>query len=275
MKDEHRADYRQLDVAPTLARIRKLQGDRRYRDQHRLFFIEGVRNFVAAIDQRFSIETLLYSERLLTAPLARKFVRQSKRAGVPFARVSPEAFRSISRAEHASGVAAIVHQRIKTIEQVQPDQFSCWTVLSQVQSLGNFGTLLRTSAASGAAGFILLGGHIDPYEPVVVRATMGALFKQTLVRTNVEHFRHWIQKHHLAVIGASPDGVVEYDQVRYARPTVLLLGNERSGLTDEQRSLCHQIVRIPMVGGADSLNLAVAGSLLLYAVFRSTVRAGE
>jgi len=271
MKDEHRADYRQLDVATTLTRIRKLQSDRRYRDQHRLFFIEGVRNFVEAVDRGFSIETLLYSEKLLTAPLARKFVRRCKRAGVPFARVSPEAFRSISRAEHASGIAAILHQRIQTLEQIQPDQFSCWTVLSQVQSLGNFGTLLRTSAAIGAAGFILLGQQIDPYEPVVVRATMGALFKQTLVRTNVERFRHWIQKHHLAVIGASPDGVVEYDQVRYTRPTVLLLGNERSGLTDEQRSLCQQIVRIPMVAGADSLNLAVAGSLLLYAVFRSPI----
>jgi len=275
MKDEDRADYRQLEAALTLTRIRNLQADRRYRDQHRLFFIEGVRNFVAAIDQGCSVETLLYSEKLLTAPLARKFVRQLKRAGVPFARVSPEAFRSISRAEHVSGVAAILHQRIRTLEEIQPDQFSCWTVLSQVQSLGNFGTLLRTSAAIGATGFILLGQQIDPYEPVVVRATMGTLFTQTLVRTNVERFRSWIHTHHLGVIGASPDGVVEYDQVRYPRPAVLLLGNERSGLTDEQRSLCEKIVRIPMVGGADSLNLAVAGSLLLYAVFRSTVPAQE
>ena len=275
MKDEHRAAYRQLDVASTLTRIRKLQADRCYRDQHSLFFVEGVRNFVAAIDSGFSVETLLYSEKLLTAPLARKFVRQLKRAGVAFARASPEAFRSISRAEHASGIAAILHQRIQTLEKIRPHQFSCWTVLSHVQSLGNFGTLLRTSAAIGAAGFILLGPHIDPYEPVVVRATMGALFKQTLVRTNVERFRRWIQTHRLAVIGASPDGVMEYDQVRYTRPTVVLLGNERSGLTDEERSLCQQLVRIPMVGGVDSLNLAVAGSLLLYAVFRSTVQAHD
>ena len=274
MKDEYRADYRQLDAASTLTRIRKLQSDRGYRDQQRLFFIEGVRNFVEAVDQRCPIESLLYSEKLLTAPLARKFVRQLKRAGVPFARVTPEAFRTISRAEHASGIAAILHQRIQTLEQIRPDRFSCWTVLSHVQSLGNFGTLLRTSAAIGAAGFILLGQHIDPYEPVVVRATMGALFKQKLVRANIERFRHWIQTHDLAVIGASPDGVVEYDRVRYTRPTILMLGNERSGLTDEQRSLCQQIVRIPMVGGADSLNLAVAGSLVLYAVFRSTVPHG-
>lgn len=273
MKDEYRADYRQIEAAPTLTRIRKLQRDRLYRDQHRLFFVEGVRNFVAAIDEGFSVETLLYSERLLTAPLPRKFVRRLKRAGVPFARVSPEEFRSVSRAEHASGVAAILHQRVKTLEQIGLNRFACWTVLSQVQSLGNFGSLLRTSSAIGADGIILLGPHIDPYEPVVVRATMGALFKQTLVRTNLERFRHWIQKNNVAVIGASPDGLIDYDQVRYSRPTALLLGHERSGLTDEQRSLCQQIVRIPMVGGADSLNLAVAGSLLLYAVFRSTVRA--
>ncbi len=275
MKDEHRADYRQLEVALTLSRIRKLQSDRRYRDQHRLFFIEGVRNFVEAVDQRFPIESLLYSEKLLTAPLARKFVRQLKRAGIPFARVPPEAFRSISRAEHASGIAAILHQRIQTIEEIQPDQSSCWTVLSEVRSLGNFGTLLRTSAAIGATGFFLLGQQIDPYEPVVVRATMGALFRQTLVRTNVERFRRWIQTHRVAVIGASPNGEVEYDRVVYRRPTVLLLGNERSGLTEEQRSLCQQIVRIPMVGGADSLNLAVAGSLVLYAAFRSTAEPND
>ena len=272
MTNEHRADYRQLDVAPTLTRIQKLQSDRRYRDQHRLFFIEGVRNFVQAIDQRCSVETLLYSEKLLTAPLARKFVRRLKRAGIPFARVSPEEFRSISHAQHASGVAAILHQSIQALEEIQPEPFSCWTVLGQVQSLGNFGSLLRTSSAIGASGFILLGQQIDPYEPVVVRATMGALFNQTIVRTNTELFRRWIKRNNLAVIGASPDGEVEYDQVQYRRPTALVLGNERSGLTDEQRSLCDRIVRIPMVGGADSLNLAVAGSLLLYAVFRSKVR---
>jgi TrmH family RNA methyltransferase len=71
MKDEHRADYRQLDAALTLTRIRKLQTDRRYGDQHRLFFIEGVRNFVATVDGGFSFDALLYSEKLLTAPLAR------------------------------------------------------------------------------------------------------------------------------------------------------------------------------------------------------------
>ena len=63
---------------------------------------------------------------------------------------------------------------------------------------------------------------------------------------------------------------MEWLKVRDTQPTILMLGNQRSGLTDEQRSLCQQIVRIPMVEEVDSLNLAVAGSLLMYAVFRST-----
>jgi TrmH family RNA methyltransferase len=272
MGDEKRAEYRQLEVAPTLTKIGKLQNHRRYRDQHGLFFVEGVRNFVEAVDHGFVIDTLIYSERLLTSPIARKFVRQLKRAGVPFARVSPEQFRLISRTERASGVGAILRHRIQSLESVNPEEHTCWTVLSRIRSPGNLGTLMRTSAAIGAAGFILLNDDVDPYDPGVVRATMGSIFKQNIVRANVEQFRSWAQLHGLQVIGAAPDGAVDYDHVRYARPTAILLGEERSGLTEEQRALCQYIVRIPMTPGTDSLNLGVAGGLLLYEVFRSSGR---
>lgn len=131
---------------------------------------------------------------------------------------------------------------------------------------------MRTSAAIGGAGFIFIGDGIDPYDPNVVRATMGALFNQRIVRANAEQFRHWIKSHRLQVVGASPDGQLNYDQVGYARPTILLLGNERTGLTEGERLLCSHLVRIPMKAGMDSLNVAVAGSLLLYEVFRSSHR---
>lgn len=127
---------------------------------------------------------------------------------------------------------------------------------------------MRTSAATGASGFILLGESIDPFDPAVVRATMGALFKQTLVRTTIDHLRRWVRANNIGVIGASPDGSEDYREVQYTRPTLLMLGGERKGLTDEQRGLCSRIVRIPMAEGMDSLNVAVAGSLLMYEVFR-------
>lgn len=268
MNNETRTEFRQLEIAPTLAAIGRLQCERGYRDSRGLFFIEGVRNFIAALDNRFSVESLLYSEKLLTSPLARKLVRKLKRAGVPFARVTPEQFRTVSRAERASGVAAILHQRVHRLEQIKLNDQACWTSLSHVRSQGNFGTLVRTSAAIGASGFILLDDRIDPFDPAVVRATMGTLFKQTIVRASGEPLRLWAREHNIQVIGGSPDGEEDYRRVRYSRPLVLMLGDERKGLTDQQRRICNRIVRIPMAEGMDSLNVAVAGSLLMYEMFR-------
>lgn len=270
MHDEAGSGFRQLEIAPTLTIVERLQRDRSYRDTRGLFFIEGVRNFIEAVDHRFSVDTMLYSEKLLINPLARKLVRRLKRAGVPFARVTPEQFRRVSKTERASGVAAILRQQVQRLDQVKLTDRACWTALSHVRSLGNFGTLLRTSAATGAAGFVLLGDSIDPFDPAVVRATMGALFKQTIVRTTAEQLRLWVRLNSIEVIGASPDGAEDYRQVRYTRPALLMLGGERKGLTDEQRGMCNRIVRIPMVEGMDSLNVAVAGSLLMYEVFRSS-----
>lgn len=271
MENETRTDYRQLEVASTLAAIERMQLDRHYRDTRGLFFVEGVRNFVAAVDHRFPIDALLYSERLLTNPVARKLVRRLKRAGIPFARVTPEQFRKVSKTERASGVGAIIRQRFQKLGDIDVGNHQCWTALSHARSPGNFGSLLRTSAATGAAGFILLGDSIDPYDPNVVRATMGALFRQALVRTSAEELRRWAESHGIPVVGASPDATVDYDQVCYTHPVVLILGCERSGLTREERSICRQMVRIPMVKGMDSLNLAVAGSLLMYKVFRASL----
>src|SRR5215467_11151589 len=126
MLDEPITDDFQLNPAPILAKIHRLQDDRRYRDRYGLFFVEGVRNFVQAVDNRFPVETLVYSERLLIKPLARKLVRRLKRDGVAYAPVSPEEFRSVSRTERASGVAAIVRQQVRRLEDIAPRNNECW-----------------------------------------------------------------------------------------------------------------------------------------------------
>lgn len=270
MGDETTVQYRQLEFAPVLAQVKKLQTDRRYRDGKGLFFAEGIRNFVEAVDHNFPIDTIIYSEKLLISPIARKFVRRLKRNGTPFARVTPEQFRAVSQTERASGIATIFRQQIHQLNQINPEKHICWTVLSYIRSHGNLGTLIRTSAAIGAGGFILLGDAIDVFDPNVVRPTMGAIFKQEFVRTNLKDFQKWIKYNKLQAVGASPNGSADYHKIRYSSPTILMLGNERSGLTSDEKSICTELVKIPMVAGMDSLNVAVAGSLLLYEIFRSS-----
>ena len=258
-----------LDVEATLAEVEKLQLDRKYRDASGLFYVEGVRNFVQIIDNNFDISTILFSEKLLTAPLARKLVRRARRSGVTSIPVTPEQFRRISRTERASGVGAIVRQRWFKLHDILPQTGLCWVALETVRSPGNLGTLIRTSEAVGGAGFIFTSGRVDPFDPDVVRASMSALFRQKFVRTNLNALRHWISCHCCDVIGASPDGTIDLHQFNYPRSALLFLGEERQGLTQQQRDLCQHLVRIPIVGAADSLNLAVAGSLLMYEVYRS------
>ena len=268
MPDEIHPDSLSHDAKPTLDEIRRLR-DRAHRDTRATFFVEGVRNVVQAIENRFRIETLIYSEKLLIVPIARKLVREHRRSGTPILSVSPEIFRQISTTHHASGVGAIVAQRWSPLHGTSPRAGLCWVVLEGLRSEGNLGSLIRTSEAIGGAGFILVGPRIDPFDPAVVRASMGALFRQTFIRTTNASLRNWLRRHHCRVIGASPDGSADLHHFDYPRPTILVLGEERRGLTPLLRDLCSDLVRIPMVGAADSLNLAVAGSLFLYEVYRA------
>jgi TrmH family RNA methyltransferase len=257
------------DREQILAEVERLQSDRGRRDGRGAFFVEGVRNVVHAIEFGAPIETLICADRLLIVPTVRRLVRERQRQGTPCVSVSPEEFRRVSRTERASGIGAIVGQWWDRLHKVSPRAGLCWVALAEVRSPGNLGSLIRTSEAVGGAGFILLGMSIDPFDPAVVRASMGAIFRQRFVRTNATSLINWVRRHGCHVVGASPHGSTDFQHFDYPRPTVLLLGEERKGLTAQQQRLCTRSVRIPMTGRADSLNVAVAGSLLLYEVYRA------
>jgi TrmH family RNA methyltransferase len=265
----HEPEPNQLAVQKELfTQVCRLQSERAYRDGCGKFFIEGVRNTVAVIESGWPLETLIYSERLTTTSIAHRLVRQQERAGTCCVRLSPEEFRRLSQAARASGVAAIVRQHWSRLHKESPRAGLCWIALGAIRSPGNLGTLIRSSEAIGGAGFILLGSWIDPFDPAVVRASMGAIFRQRFVRTTAPSLVNWVRRHGCHVVGVTPDGTTDYQHYHYPRPTILLLGEERKGLTPEQRLLSTRSVRIPMVGRADSLNVAVAGGLLLYEVHR-------
>ena len=142
-----------------------------------------------------------------------------------------------------------------------------WVVLEDVGNPGNLGSILRTCEAVGASGVILLGDTADPYDPASVRGSMGSIFTQRVVRTSLESLIQWRNKTDLPMVGASDAATVDYREAAYAPPVLLCLGSEQHGLSDELMDACDQVVRIPMVGRADSLNLAVAAGVILYDVF--------
>ena len=255
--------------AAKINEIKKLQNHRTYRDSTKQFYVEGVRNFIRIVDNKFDISTIIYSEKLLTSGIARKLVRQNRRAGIPCLNITPEQFRTISHTEKASGVGAIVRQHWTKLHDISLQKRTCWIILETVRSPGNLGTLIRTSEAFGGAGFILLGNSIDAFDSNVIRASMGSIYNQKFIRTSFSKLHKWLQHHNCTAIGASPDGAVDIRQFNYPATTLIFLGEERKGLTQQQRHLCKHLVRIPTASTVDSLNLAVAGSLMMYEIYRT------
>ena len=150
-------------------------------------------------------------------------------------------------------------------------------MLDSVADPGNLGTILRTLDAAGGKGVILLDQSTDPYDPTALRASMGAIFNLKITRSSLDDFRVWKTSNDIFMIGTDGEADCDYRQVLYPKPLLILMGSEREGLQPEHYDMCDQVVKIPMVGRSDSLNLAVATGIMIYEVFSQwhPARGGE
>ncbi len=255
------------------ARVKALRGlrERKTREQTGLFLVEGVRGVQDALHLNADVELLVVAPDLLRHPSGRELVTRRQRLGAPCLEVSAEVYDSITRGVSLKygpqGLAAVVRQAWLPLAEAVRPRDRCWVALDAVADPGNLGTILRTCDAVGAAGVILLGPTADPYDPAAVRASMGAIFSRRLVRATFAELVAAKRQHGFAVVGTSGGAAVDYRGVAYRPPVVLLMGSERTGLSPQQQALCDLVVRIPMVGRADSLNVAVAAGIVLYEIF--------
>jgi TrmH family RNA methyltransferase len=123
---------------------------------------------------------------------------------------------------------------------------------------------LRTGDAVGAGGLILIDDCVDPFSVESVRASMGALFTQSITQARWGEFMHWLRQGPGELIGTSLKATQDYQEPHYQSPSFLLVGNEAQGLPESYEAECDQLVKMPMLGKADSLNAAVATAVMAY-----------
>ncbi len=249
-----------------IKQIRKLR-ERKERQQTGLFFAEGLRIVIEAARQGAPIQTVITAPSLLTSQVGQKTVRELRLKGVEILEVGDEVFKSLASKDDPQGIAAVIQQVWTGIDQVGLAPGELWVALDSVADPGNLGTILRTMDAAGGEGAILLDQSTDPYDPTAVRASMGALFSQKLVHVDFSQFAEWKKSHQVFLVGTSDKAREDYHFTRYPSGFVLLMGSERRGLQEDALRLCDQVVRIPMSGTSDSLNLAVATAVVLYEVY--------
>jgi len=235
------------------------------------YLVEGMRNVHLLLEKNAvgdrQLDTLLYSPPLLIHSFAIHLVERARRLGVRCVAAEPAILQSLSAVEDGQGLIAIAKFRLVPLPPDEPSGL-CWVGLERVRKPGNLGTILRTVEAAGGAGVIGVGADVDFYEPRCVRATMGALFSQTLVQARWEELLLWKARTRSFWVGTSPHGTVDFDALDYPACPVLWMGDERQGLTENAKRACDVLVRIPMTGRADSLNLAVSTGLMVYEVLR-------
>jgi TrmH family RNA methyltransferase len=240
---------------------------RKVRKETGLFVAEGASVLITAREHGFVPETLVYGAGTAATGPARGLIEWALKARAECLEVSEAVLGKLASKDNPQRMLAVFAQRwakIPPAAKVVHDQV--WVALEEVRDPGNLGTIIRTVDAVGAAGIILIGQSCDPYARECVRATMGSVFAVPLLKMTREAFLEWRRGWPSEVVGTHLGAAEDFRKTRYRAPTLLVMGSEGPGLSQPVAEACTRLVKIPMAGQLDSLNLAVATALMLYQI---------
>mgnify|MGYP003586118448 CR=1 FL=1 len=235
-----------------------------------LFIVEGHKLLKELYDSDWHIEKILISKTAREG-ISDSFIQQlSSRASVYL--VTEEIISKITDAQTAQGVVAVVKMRDYKLCDL-PSKLDKILCLDDVRDPGNVGTLIRTAVATGADAVVLLGNCVDIYSPKVVRACMGAMLRVPIVSLTIEQLTDVFETRKInsfaAILDKNAQDLFSYS---FTKPVAVVLGNESHGISKEVLNICTNKVFIPQIGNIESLNVAVAGSVILYEILRQTGR---
>jgi len=249
---------------PTIKFIRSLR-QRKERKSSGLFFVEGIRLIGEAVRTQQRIMHVIVCPELLDSTFGIKLVATIEDQGIDLISVPEAIFKSISIKEGPQGIAGVVEESWVDLGEILLKK-GLWVALDTVQDPGNLGSILRSLDAAGGNGIILLDDSTDPYHPTSVRASMGGIFTQKLIKSTFDIFSKWKKNSQYPLIGTWCEEGLFYRGYNYPEDMILLMGSEQKGLSKKYKEICDGLVTIPMKGSVDSLNLSNATSIVLFEI---------
>ncbi|MBX7200423.1 MAG: RNA methyltransferase [Rhodospirillaceae bacterium] len=240
---------------------------KKYRSELSLFIAEGLKVVATAMENGWAPKYLVMTPDAQANDFCRKVVQWGEERGAMCLETPPALLALLSTAENPPDIIGVFEQKWMPPEQAIPGDHQLWLALEEIRDAGNLGTIIRTVDAVGGAGIILAGDCCDAYSTRTVRATMGAIFSVPLVRMDKQAFHEKLKAWPGEKVGTHLAGAVDFRRA-YRRPVLLVMGTEGHGLSPEVTAICDQLVKIPMVGKSDSLNLSIATALMLFEINR-------
>lgn len=245
--------------------------DRHERDESNLFLIEGYREILRAADAGWKVDELFICRDLFLGSNEEQLIKRLVARGTILLEATDKVFRKISYRDRPDGLLAIAPQRKMSLMELQTrnrNSAPFYVVAEAIEKPGNLGTILRSSDAVGIDGLILCDRCTDLFNPNVVRASVGTLFTVPVVEAKGEETLNWLKKQGIAILAATPHAKESFTEIDLAGPIAIAVGTEQWGLSERWMQEADIQVKIPMKGVADSLNVAMATTLLLYEVSR-------
>lgn len=252
---------------PRVKALRALER-KKARQESGLFLAEGPRLVQQGIDAGWALDTLVVAARALDRDYVSDLAKRAESLGASVMAVPDRVMAKIARKDNPNAVLGTFQQKLTPLSGLERGASKLWIALYEVRDPGNLGTILRTADCAGIGGVILVEACCDPFSLETVRASMGSIFDMPISEASFKNFNRWREDADLAMMAASMRGNQRHDEANLTGRTVLLMGNEQSGLPETVEMACDELLRIPMRGGADSLNLAQAMAILTYEAWR-------
>jgi TrmH family RNA methyltransferase len=237
---------------------------RKEREETSLFLAEGLKIVIDALELGHVPRVLMFS-READHPKLVEAAKATLKGGGEVIEVTRDILEKVSRRDNPQTVVAVFPQVFRPLDEIDPAAAACFVALEQVRDPGNLGTIVRTADAAGCGGVVLIGDTVDPFSVEAVRATMGSIFAVSVSRATRQEFLAWRAKWPGSVVGTLLTATHNHRAAPYRAPSLIVMGPEQAGLSPELAAACDLNVKIPMRGRADSLNLAVATGIMIYA----------
>ncbi len=247
----------------------------RNRQKEGRFVIEGVRIVEEALGRTGSVEKLVVTPHAATDDRVSMLVETAAEQGVETMWVADRVADYIADTRTSQGILALVRPVEFTEDDLEGGQVPIIVLTHLLQDPGNLGTIIRVAEAAGIGGVVSTPGTVDFFNPKALRATMGSIFRMPTVRTDsLEGFVERFRAKGYQIVAAMVSAKKYYFEVELTKPTVVMLGQEATGLPVEAYALSDAQISIPMATMMDSLNVASAASIILYEAVRQKLAAG-
>ncbi|QZY56301.1 23S rRNA (guanosine(2251)-2'-O)-methyltransferase RlmB [Crassaminicella profunda] len=252
----------------TIKHVRELK-KRKYRQKYEEYIVEGIRIIRDALQNNKEIKYILFAEELYTTSGGEELLHELMENNIKIYEIPNNIYMHLSDTQNPQGIMAVLPIESYHIDEVIDSSKNLFLVLDRVQDPGNLGTIIRTADAAGINAVILTKGCVDLYNLKTIRSTMGSIFHFPIVHggETIEIIKH-LKSKNIKIVSTSLETDKYYDEVDYNESTAFVIGNEANGVLKEVLESSDELVKIPMIGKAESLNASIAASIIMYEAVR-------